>query len=35
VTQIDKKPFQEAVKPVWEKYGAKYAEMTKRITAVS
>jgi tripartite ATP-independent transporter DctP family solute receptor len=35
VMQIDKKPFQEAVKPVWEKYGSKYAEMTKRITAVS
>jgi tripartite ATP-independent transporter DctP family solute receptor len=35
VTEIDKKPFQEAVKPVWEKYGSKYAEMTKRITAVS
>jgi tripartite ATP-independent transporter DctP family solute receptor len=35
VTDIDKKPFQDAVKPVWEKYGAKYAEMTKRIAAVS
>ncbi|CAN5310354.1 TRAP transporter substrate-binding protein [soil metagenome] len=35
VMQIDKKPFQEAVKPVWEKYGAKYADMTKRIAAVS
>ncbi|HEY8334732.1 MAG TPA: TRAP transporter substrate-binding protein [Tardiphaga sp.] len=34
VMQIDKKPFQEAVKPVWDKYGAKYAEMTKRIAAV-
>ncbi|MBC7578398.1 TRAP transporter substrate-binding protein [Tardiphaga sp.] len=34
ITTIDKKPFQEAVKPVWDKYGAKYAEMTKRIAAV-
>jgi tripartite ATP-independent transporter DctP family solute receptor len=30
----DKKPFQDAVKPVWDKYGAKYAEMIKRIEAV-
>jgi tripartite ATP-independent transporter DctP family solute receptor len=30
----DKKPFQDAVKPVWEKYGAKYAELTKRIQSV-
>ena len=35
VTTIDKAPFREAVKPVWDKYGAKYAEMTKRIAAVS
>jgi tripartite ATP-independent transporter DctP family solute receptor len=35
VMSIDKAPFREAVKPVWEKYGAKYAEMTKRIAAVS
>jgi len=27
----DKKPFQEAVKPVWDKYGAKYAALVKRI----
>jgi len=31
----DKKPFQDAVKPVWDKYGAKYAEMIKRINAVT
>jgi tripartite ATP-independent transporter DctP family solute receptor len=32
VIQIaDKKPFQEAVKPVWDKYGAKYAALVKRI----
>jgi TRAP-type C4-dicarboxylate transport system substrate-binding protein len=31
----DKKPWQEAVKPVWDKYGAKYADMIKRIQAVS
>ncbi len=30
----DKKPFQDAVKPVWDKYGPKYAEMIKRIQAV-
>jgi tripartite ATP-independent transporter DctP family solute receptor len=35
VTSIDKQPFRDAVKPVWDKYGAKYAEMTKRIAAVS
>ena len=31
----DKKPFVEAVKPVWDKYGAKYAELIKRIQAVN
>ncbi|MGH6797597.1 MAG: TRAP transporter substrate-binding protein [Roseiarcus sp.] len=30
----DKKPFQDAVKPVWDKYGAKYAELIKKIEAV-
>jgi tripartite ATP-independent transporter DctP family solute receptor len=30
----DKAPFQNAVKPVWEKYGPKYADMIKRIRAV-
>jgi tripartite ATP-independent transporter DctP family solute receptor len=30
----DKKPYQDAVKPVWDKYGPKYAEMIKRIQAV-
>jgi len=30
----DKKPFQEAVKPVWDKYGPKYADMIKRIQEV-
>ena len=35
ITEIaDKKPFQDAVKPVWEKYGPKYADMIKRIQAV-
>lgn len=34
VTGIDKAPFRDAVKPVWDKYGAKYADMTKRIAAV-
>jgi tripartite ATP-independent transporter DctP family solute receptor len=27
----DKKPFQDAVKPVWDKYGAKYADLVKQI----
>jgi tripartite ATP-independent transporter DctP family solute receptor len=30
----DKKPFQAAVKPVWDKYGPKFAEMITRIQAV-
>jgi len=30
----DKKPFQDAVKPVWDKYGPKYADMIKRIQEV-
>jgi len=30
----DKKPFENAVKPVWDKYGPKYAAMIKRIQAV-
>ena len=35
ITDIDKKTFQDAVKPVWDKYGAKYAAMVKRIEAVN
>jgi tripartite ATP-independent transporter DctP family solute receptor len=34
VSDADKKAFQEAVKPVWDKYGPKYAETVKRIQAV-
>jgi tripartite ATP-independent transporter DctP family solute receptor len=34
ITFTDKKPFQEAVKPVWDKYGAKFSELVKRIQAV-
>jgi tripartite ATP-independent transporter DctP family solute receptor len=30
----DKKPYQDAVKPVWDKYGPKFAETIKRIAAV-
>jgi tripartite ATP-independent transporter DctP family solute receptor len=30
----DKAPFQNAVKPVWDKYGPKYQDMIKRIQAV-
>ncbi|BBK43134.1 C4-dicarboxylate ABC transporter [Allostella vacuolata] len=34
ITFADKKPFQDAVKPVWEKYGGRYAGLVKRIQAV-
>ena len=34
ITVSDKKAFQDAVKPVWDKYGPKYADMIKRIEAV-
>jgi tripartite ATP-independent transporter DctP family solute receptor len=35
ITEIaDKAPFQNAVKPVWDKYGPKYQDMIKRIQAV-
>jgi TRAP-type C4-dicarboxylate transport system substrate-binding protein len=30
----DKKPWQDAVKPVWDKYGPKFAEINKRIQDV-
>ena len=30
----DKTPWQEAVKPVWDKYGAQYAGLIKQIEAV-
>ena len=31
----DKKPFRDAVKPVWDKYGAKYTDLIKRIDAMT
>ncbi len=34
ITFTDKKPFQAAVKPVWDKYGAKYAPLVERIQQV-
>jgi TRAP-type C4-dicarboxylate transport system substrate-binding protein len=34
ITVSDKKAFQDAVKPVWDKYGPKYADMIRRIEAV-
>ena len=34
-TVADKTPFEAAVKPVWDKYGAKYSELIKRIQAVN
>ena len=35
VELADKKPFQDAVKPVWDKYGPKYQDMIKRIQAIA
>ena len=36
ITEIaDKKPFQNAVKPVWDKYGPKYQDMISRIQAIA
>jgi tripartite ATP-independent transporter DctP family solute receptor len=35
VETIDKKPFQDAVKPVWDKYGPRFADTVKRIQATS
>jgi tripartite ATP-independent transporter DctP family solute receptor len=36
IVQIaDKTPFQNAVKPVWDKYGPKYQEMIKRIQGIA
>lgn len=34
VTFSDKKPFQDAVKPVWDKYGSKFSDVVKRIQDV-
>ena len=34
VESIDKQPFQDAVKPVWDKYGPRFSELVKRIQAV-
>jgi tripartite ATP-independent transporter DctP family solute receptor len=35
ITKIaDKKPFQDAVKPVWDKYGAQLSDLIKQIQAV-
>ncbi len=35
ISDADKKKLQDAVKPVWDKYGAKYADLIKRIQAVT
>src|SRR6201987_621283 len=32
---ITKQPFQDAVKPVWDKYGPRFSELIKRIQAAS
>jgi tripartite ATP-independent transporter DctP family solute receptor len=34
LSAAEKKRFQESVKPVWDKYGGKYADLVKRIQAV-
>ena len=34
VSAAEKKKFQDAVKPVWDKYGPKYADLIKRIQDV-
>jgi TRAP-type C4-dicarboxylate transport system substrate-binding protein len=34
VTIADKKPFQDAVKPVWDKYAPQFSDTIKRIQAV-
>jgi tripartite ATP-independent transporter DctP family solute receptor len=34
ITVADKKPFQAAVKPVWDKYAPQFADTIKRIQAV-
>jgi TRAP-type C4-dicarboxylate transport system substrate-binding protein len=34
ISDADKKAFQDAVKPVWDKYGPKYAATVKRIQDV-
>jgi TRAP-type C4-dicarboxylate transport system substrate-binding protein len=31
----DKKPFQDAVKPVWDKYAPAFSSIIQRIEAVS
>ncbi|HKX10175.1 MAG TPA: TRAP transporter substrate-binding protein [Stellaceae bacterium] len=35
ISDADKKKLQDDVKPVWDKYGAKYADLVKRIQAVT
>jgi len=34
VTDVDKKAFQDAIKPVYDKYGGEFSELMKRIQAV-
>ena len=34
-TIADKTPFETAVKPVWDKYGAKYGDLIRRIQAIN
>jgi len=35
LSAAEKQKFQDSVKPVWDKYGGKYADLVKRIQAVS
>jgi tripartite ATP-independent transporter DctP family solute receptor len=35
VDTIDRKPFQDAVKPIWDKYGPRFADMIGRIQSAA
>jgi TRAP-type C4-dicarboxylate transport system substrate-binding protein len=35
LSPAEKQKFQDSVKPVWDKYGGKYADLVKRIQAVN
>jgi tripartite ATP-independent transporter DctP family solute receptor len=35
VETIDRKPFQDAVKPIWDKYGPRFTDLIARIQATS
>ena len=35
VPVADKRPFLQAVQPIWDKYGPKYADLIRRIQTVT